>query len=313
MKDMLKFPSVWPVARYRFVFEITSEMALPDYAGSAIRGAFGHSLRRIACMTHRPTCPDCPLYRSCPYAMIFESPAPDSHQLQKFSRIPNPYVIEAPTFGRRALQAGDELQFHVVLFGRALHQLALVVYALQKAFERNVAQGTARLKEVFLVEEATETLVYAASSGKIESHRQSVEIIPVDQPRDVELTFRTHLRLQNNGKAYGPKDINATAFFSALIRRASLLREFHADPFPFDFHALKASSENISSTKQLVWHNWKRYSVRQQQGMYLGGVSGSWFFEKVPPELLGFLLIGQLLHVGKNATFGLGGYYTKLI
>ena len=70
--NVTDFPSVWPVARYRFVFEVTSDMALPDYAGSAIRGAFGHALRRIACMTHLPSCPDCPLFQSCPYSTIFE-------------------------------------------------------------------------------------------------------------------------------------------------------------------------------------------------------------------------------------------------
>lgn len=307
------FPLSWPIARYRFLFEVTSPMSLPDYAGSAIRGAFGHALRRIACMTHEPSCPECPLYRSCPYSLIFESPAPPAHELQRFNRIPNPYVIEAPLFGRRLLTEGEALSFSVVLFGRALHQLPLVIFSLQKAFERNVAHGTARLKAVWACGEHSEVQIYSEGAHAIAPHQQTVDIVPADECRSVKLTFKTHLRLQNNGKAYGPKDIPASAFLTALIRRASLLREFHADKFAFDFSQLKAMAESVESKKALIWQNWQRYSNRQHQGMHLGGVAGEWTFLDLPPELQYFLSIGQWIHVGKNASFGLGAYSLCLI
>ena len=45
--------------------------------------------------------------------------------------------------------------------------------------------------------------------------------------------------------------------------------------------------------------------------MTLGGVLGTWALHG-PPETLAatwpWLWLGQWLHVGKNATFGLGGY-----
>jgi hypothetical protein len=68
-----------PLARYRFTFRMEEELRLPEFAGSLLRGQFGASLRRTACMTGAPVCPGCPLYRTCPYPAIFETPAPEQH------------------------------------------------------------------------------------------------------------------------------------------------------------------------------------------------------------------------------------------
>lgn len=146
----MDLPEDWPVARYRLTFEVTKPMTLPDYGGSAIRGAFGHALRRTACMTHQTSCPSCPLYRTCPYAAIFEPPPPAEHELQRFSSVPVPYVIEAPLGGRRTIEAGERLSFTVVLFGRAIEQLALIIYAFERAFRHEVFQGGRRTAELGL-------------------------------------------------------------------------------------------------------------------------------------------------------------------
>ncbi|HRM21993.1 MAG TPA: hypothetical protein PL031_05560 [Neisseria sp.] len=52
-KNPLNLPAELPIARYRFGFALESEMRLPEYAGSTLRGVFGHALRRLACMTRR--------------------------------------------------------------------------------------------------------------------------------------------------------------------------------------------------------------------------------------------------------------------
>ena len=64
----------------------------------------------------------------------------------------------------------------------------------------------------------------------------------------------------------------------------------------------------IEDDKYLKWQDWTRYSSRQEQKMKLGGVIGEWHFNNLSPELAKLLYIGQWLHCGKNATFGLGKY-----
>lgn len=298
----------WPVARYRFVFEVKRSMTLPEYAGSAFRGAFGHALRRTACMTRMPECVSCPLYRSCAYTSIFETPAPSAHALQAFSRIPNPYVLEAPDFGPAVLSPGDSLTFSMVLFGRARHQLALIIFALKRAFEREVCKGSAVLKGVYH-EGREPALIYSEAQPMIEPHEQSIVLQRPCGAKDVAIRWDTQLRLQKNGKAYGPKDIEPAPFFNALVRRAGLLSEFHAEKAEIDFHALAALAKGVRASSSLQWQNWRRYSSRQQQGMFLGGVVGSWTFHDLPEALQAFLELGTWIHVGKNATFGLGRYH----
>ena len=95
MAEFAVFPALLPLARYRFTAQVQQPLALPEYAGSLLRGQFGAALRNVACMTRQPTCPGCPLLQTCPYTRIFEAPPPPKgqHALQDFSQIPNPYVL----------------------------------------------------------------------------------------------------------------------------------------------------------------------------------------------------------------------------
>ncbi len=299
----------WPVARYRFDLEVMRPMLLPDYAGSAFRGAFGRALRKTACMTRQSECTACPRFRSCAYTSIFESPAPIEHALQSFSKIPNPYVIEAPREGARELVPGGELQFSMVLFGRACRQLALIIHAVKRAFEHDVCRGSAVLKRVVHLGDKEQRLVCTDEDPIIKPHEQTVTLRPPEAPADVTICFDTQLRLQKNGKAYGPKDITPAPFFNALIRRAGLLSEFHAQKAELDFHALSALAHAVEARSLLQWQNWRRYSSRQQHGMFMGGVLGSWTFLNLPPALQLFLQLGTWIHVGENATFGLGRFH----
>ena len=78
-KNPLNLPAELPIARYRFGFALESEMRLPEYAGSTLRGVFGHALRRLACMTRQKECSGCPLLQSCPYSRIFATQIGRAH------------------------------------------------------------------------------------------------------------------------------------------------------------------------------------------------------------------------------------------
>ena len=60
--------------------------------------------------------------------------------------------------------------------------------------------------------------------------------------------------------------------------------------------------------KDLGWKDWQRYSSRQDRKMSLGGVVGSIELEGLTAFHRTLLAVGQMIHAGKNATFGLGKY-----
>jgi len=90
-------------------------------------------------MTKLEDCKGCPLYRTCPYTNIFETPAPTEHELQKFSQVPNGYIIEPPAWGERLYAEGEKLTFSLVLFGRLIDQLPLIAFAFNSSQYQKIA------------------------------------------------------------------------------------------------------------------------------------------------------------------------------
>ena len=303
----------FPVARYRLDWRVTRPVRLPDYAGSMLRGAFGHALRQVACMTRQKICEGCPMLGACAYPAIFAPPPPMSHALQAFAQIPVPYVIEPPTWGARVVDAGSEFTFHIVLIGRALDELPLIVLAWRRALARGIGagDGTAELMRVSHCMDGAEVEIYSPERGAIAPHTHAVATgtDSAPAPDDITLRFDTPLRLQNNGRALAPHRLDARTLLMALARRASLLAEFHADgQLISDFPALATAAGGLREERHLVWRDWVRYSSRQKQSMALGGVVGEWHLAGNLAPFMPWLRLGQWLHVGKEAAFGLGGY-----
>jgi len=310
----MTLPTPFPLARYRIEAEVQTPLHLPEYAGSALRGAFGQALRRTACMTREKECKPCPLYRTCPYPAIFSPPPPAEHSLQKFSEIPTPFVVEPPPWGERDYAPGETLAFHLVLAGRALTQLALILFAWQRALGHGIGRGdgTARLRRVWLEAEAgDDTLVFDDTLGQLAEHAAHLQppATKLASADHITLRFTTPLRIQHEGRPLRPEALAPRAFLMALVRRVALISEFHVGAaLDLDFPALAAQAQAIGSRKALQWRDWTRYSSRQKQEMVLGGCVGDWTLQGDLAPFLPFLHAGRWLHAGKNATFGLGRY-----
>ena len=121
-----------PIARLHLTVRAEGPLQLPPYAGSMLRGAFGHALLALSPLPHTDGKP-CALHASCPYCQLFAAPPLPAHSLQKFSHMPQPYVIEPPTGGAQQLQAGQSFGFGLVLIGKALGLLPTVLQAWQRA------------------------------------------------------------------------------------------------------------------------------------------------------------------------------------
>lgn len=295
----------FPLARYRLQFKVSEPFSLPEYAGSALRGVFGRALRRIACMTKQADCKDCPLYRSCPYTQIFET-LPYEHAQQKFSQVPSGYIIEPLEWGEKHYQQGDIFAFDLVLFGRLISQLALIIFAFKRGLAYNLAGGKAELVDVAVYNEINK-LQSILQNGVLAEHNAQIQL-PELLPTTLAIQIETPLRLQNDGKPLNENEITQQRFFIGLAKRLSLLSEFHDKPISLNFEQIQREIEQISDKKSLKWQDWTRYSSRQKQKMHLGGVMGQWQFNNLSPLLAQLLYLGQWIHCGKNAAFGLGRY-----
>ena len=99
-------------------------------------------------------------------------------------------------------------------------------------------------------------------------------------------------------------------FLQRLLGRISSLSYFHCgESLEMDFKDFIAQATLVEITKsRLSWYDWTRYSSRQDRRMKLGGLLGSVTYSGELEPFLPFIALGQYVHVGKNATFGLGKY-----
>lgn len=304
------------LARYQFEFIVNSDIHLPEYAGSSLRGVFGHALKKLACITKQQTCDGCLLRNQCAYTQLFE-PIAQKSQLNQSNKSPVPYVIHAPTWGKKSYKIGETLCFGMTLIGEhAIKQLPLIMLAWQQAFARGVcaSKGTAVLKAVYLTSSHQKHCIYQ-EGGEIQPHQSTIELKNVQhdasQLEAIVLQVLTPLRLQKNGKALPPKEINAYTLLMSTLRRISLMDHLHGLGVSIQAETAKSLSEaakNIEISHTLRWQDWERYSSRQKKTMKLGGCVGDITLKGDLTPFLPYLKLGEYLHVGKEASFGLGQY-----
>ena len=71
---------------------------------------------------------------------------------------------------------------------------------------------------------------------------------------------------------------------------------------------IQRAQDVIVKERDTHWHDWERYSARQDVRMKMGGILGSVTFSGDLSEFMPYLLLGGHLHVGKGTSFGLGRY-----
>jgi hypothetical protein len=307
-----------PIARYRFTAVMRSALTLPDYAGSLLRGVFGHALRFIGCQTGMSVCTGCPSIQGCPYAEVFEptllGPAALAGARGTQSRAA-PYIIEPPTQGPRTLLSGDELHFHMVLIGPGLRHLLLVLTAWQRALRQGLgpSSATGTLVRVDRVDgEGRIEPIWSAEEPWIKPHSPLTHAACYAGDT-CTLEFITPLRIQRKGIALGPDALDAEALVSAITRRLRWLDSLYFGQRlpPLEPSVIQGWADTLDIEMTLAWRDLERFSRRQQQHTPLGGVVGEARLRHVPAPLMHMLSLGQSVHIGKETVFGLGQYIVK--
>ena len=306
-------PSI-PYVRLRFTLRAQEEAWLPAFTGSLLRGAFGHALRKAVCaMGPGQACETCRLRSACVYTRLFETfvegePPPFLHGL---ATAPRPFVLE-PGEGSGRLGKGDGLSFDLLLVGRAVELLDYAVLAV----ERMAAGGLGRSRRRFGLEDVRHLDrdgAWRSGLGSEASDMRGVrEVMATPAPERVSrerinLRFLTPTRIRVKGHLSGGPGFRELAF--AMLRRTLELAYFYVPGADVDwsFHELLELAGRVRVVgANLRWHDWRRYSNRQQTSMTLGGFVGDLQLEGDLGPFLPLLEAATVLHVGKGTTFGLG-------
>jgi hypothetical protein len=305
------------VVRLGIVFRARDRIGLPAYAGSTLRGAFGHAFRRVACPFRQ--CPPCLVPASCPYTYVFETPPPPGAPIMgRVDAAPHPFVFEPPPARESAYEPGEEIRFDLVLIGRAIELLPYFAYALGGMAERGLGKGRGKAELVEILDatdpSAPARRLYDGSSRTLLARpSSSTEHIALSTEHSladagVSIRFLTPTRLKFD--AHLTSDLEFHILWRNLMRRLAVLSAFHCGrPLDVDFKASIARAEAVACTdRRIRWVDWERYSARQETTMKLGGFVGEATFAGDLADFLPALRLGELVHVGKGTTFGLGRF-----
>ena len=301
------------IARYHVILTALSTIVMPPYAGSTLRGGFGHAFRKMVCTQGPIDCKDCTLKAVCPYPYIFETaPFEGAQQLRTYGDVPRPFVID-PLNTRGEYRRGQSFAFHLTLIGRAIDYLPYFLVSFRELGEIGIGKGRGRFQLSHVQTENGES-IYDSETQMVHNLNNTFSFDEIQReaaslPTDT-LTVRllTPTRITHEGQLTDKLPFHL--FWRRLIGRISALAYFHCgESLDLDFKGFIAQAETVETVEtSLRWKDWTRYSSRQDRKIQLGGLVGSATYAGDLGVFLPFVALGAFLHVGKNATFGLGKY-----
>lgn len=299
-----------------FLTHVQGSVDLRGWEANKVRGALGYTLRRVACPTGAPTCVNCPIAQLCAYSYCFETEAQQDGRFHSSGQdVPRPYIIRAVPMQASDVKNGI-VAFDVILLGRATEYLPYFVLAVKDWETKHAGpgHGTTRLiaATAFNPLSNMRSPIYKHGDDQLQgvpwrhtpdSLRAAALLLPSDE---LTIRFTTPTRIKRRGNELSHPDF--AALIATLARRAEALGQYHGLPEVVeDPRALVNAAETVELA------SWKgdleareRYSSRQKQTMRMEGFVGTAVYRGDLARFLPLLKLGEIIHVGKGAVFGLG-------
>lgn len=308
-----------------FVFHLraVTELHLPPYKGATLRGAFGIAFKETVCIMDHRDCDRCILRLKCAYPYIFDTPIPeDSARMRKYPRAPHPFVIEPPLETQQHYKPNEPLSFGLVLIGKAIDYLPYFIYTFDRlGRERGMGSGRGKFeleKVSWLDPGGEEKPIYDGQKKVLANsfHPLTIRDLSLSQnskpetrnSKLVTVHYVTPTRVTYNGELHPEPEFHV--IIRNLLRRLSNLCYFHCgEELKLDFKGVIEGAKEIEMKDgNIRWHDWERYSARQDTRMKLGGFVGPVEYRGELGSFFPLLKIGETVHVGKATGFGLGRY-----
>ncbi|MBF0487858.1 MAG: CRISPR system precrRNA processing endoribonuclease RAMP protein Cas6 [Nitrospirae bacterium] len=313
MSDEL-YTAVIAYKKFTVSLRARDTLKLPLYKGSTLRGGFGGAFRRIFCTQKKTDCRGCNHKGTCVYSYVFETPPPvGSAVMRKYEAAPHPFVIN-PTMDRKTIyKSGEEISFGLTLIGRAVTYLLYFISAFDEFGKNGIGKGRGEFELKEVVCDGGNT-IYDDKHKVVNGFNPSYLTFSCDAEvesttKSLKLVFLSPSRIIYGGTLVVNPDFHV--IIRQLLRRVSLLSYFHCsiDPSKWDFKGLIELARGVKVThKRIRWYDWQRYSSRQDTKMSMGGFMGEMTLSGKLEPFRQLLRLGEVLHIGKGTSLGLGKF-----
>ncbi len=296
-------------ARLAVTLQAVEPVHLSRYKAAVLRGGFGLAFRRVTCPFPKQDCLDCLLRQTCVWSYVFDTPRPkEARIMPKAETVPHPFVIEPPEQEKTQLDKGEELSFNLILIGRAIDYLPYFILTFEQMAEQGLGPGRGKLKVKSVSQNRKQ--IYEPETKTLHAPLTPQRLTfssPSDPSSQLTLHFLTPTRIIYQGKMV--KKPEFPILLRSLLRRITLLAYFHDQPITTDYTPLIRQSEVIKTVAEdLAELSWRRFSRRQKSEIPMSGIIGTITYRGEITPFLPYLRAGEILHIGKGTSFGMGKY-----
>ncbi len=294
------------IALFEFGLKSETNLFLPAFKGATFRGKFGHVLKKVICFNNTKNCDNCQLTGKCPYIYLFMTKHKNREETLK------PFVIKPPLSKKQFFLKDEMFYLQLTLIGKATEYLPYFVYCFLQMGKEGIGNpaGKFKLENIWTFNAAGEKkLIYDAEEKILVNRVEMISLANIQNEirPQVTLNFLTPTQLKQKGEMI--RKINFEILLKAILRRYKRLNDIHGNGnkvfVDVDWQEVK-KIETLDST--INEHRFKRYSNKQKQSIPVRGITGKVVFRGNLTPFYKWLKMGEYLHIGKGATFGLGWY-----
>ncbi len=309
-----------------FTIQFLEDGTLPWWKASALRGGMGDMLLKQFCIKDKKCDKNgkhkgvkCDFKDECIVQRIMKS---------KMDILPNfmseddsmGFVFECNDF-RTYANKGDTLEFKLILFGKNIVNFGHILEAFFKLGQVGIGKYRVKFSVVKVLNTSRRTIindklfnlsrVVPCTVGNYVDHRlEELGLDPGDDGGDIDMKLISPLQIKYKGEILEnnfcfKKYFDVEALVATLVRRLYILR---------CYEGIEEGSNQYEGEYPLMEYKMfrdgfrERYSFESDQKMVFKGVTGEIGLKNVNSELLRYLLAGELLHIGRTTSFGLGQY-----
>lgn len=260
---------------------------LPPFLGSALRGVIGQAL----------------FQDKNAYKYLYHNGKLNNN----VQDIINPYVLIPPEIKKEIYFEKEELNFKILLLGEGVQYALQLVNAIQKMGKLGL--GASRYKfELKKITHSVDQRVIWEDGFFYEISIRSAAL-PYHCLTDVSqlhIQMLTPLRIRRNGSLL--EELDFTTIIRNITRRIEMITERYGGWCDhLEICRILELSEGISVIRQKIeLLNMERYSNRLGRKMDFSGLTGDIWFEGDLTPFVPWLYAAQIIHFGRNTTFGMG-------
>lgn len=315
LKD--KFKDI-KIVKYRFFMQAEDEVKMDRGTNNSLRRDFIPLFKQITCKANNGPCDDCQLGQDCPYFVVFESAnLPLDPKNKRFQTPPKPFIFEPSLTQKTYFSRDEEFTLDLILIGEAISYFPYFIAALHalgkdgigfsggRFFIKNVVpfdlfENYVSGNYIWNPDSPTSDDATFSLGELYEKYRGEYKEI-----KEIQVNLVTPLRM----KRLGTEDWHLHfrgVLRNVLTRVANLAYRYCGYEDFMEFPEILYKSGVVRTISEKFHQEDKKSSFTQRVDVRKTGSLGNIVYRGNITEFWGIVRLAELLHLGKNTSFGFG-------